>query len=274
MTPDAAAIPAIFWKDGYALIRGVFTQAEIEEFRRGACASRQHAGDLLSNRRVRAVLLDDRILDVAARILGDTPVYFGDSNCSFGDASHGYHKDNADRTDRRAPDWQGRYPLIRFGVYLQDHVEHSGGLNIRRGSHNVVSTLRGANVYLRTRVGDVVVWNLRTSHSGTGKLLRVLPDLHLPPRVADWLPGFLFAPSAAERVALFFTFGLPGPHLDRYLRYLTTRAYMVRIWRNSHYDDGTRAALAGKPLILLDVWSQVQHEHDLGRNEDYAPISY
>lgn len=267
-------ISGAFWENGYALIRNVFDREEIEVLRKHAYQSRLHKGDLLSNPLLRRVILDDRVLDIAGKILGDTPVYFGDSNCVIGEKSHGYHKDNADRTDIKAPDWQSKYTLIRFGLYLQDHSKHSGGLNVRAQSHNFISAQKGKNVYLATSPGDLVVWNLRTSHSGNGHVLKVMRGLHLDPRIADRLPRFLFSSTDRERVALFFTFGLDDQHLKRYITYLKTRAYMVSTWRNSEYNDAVWHAITGKALIVKDVWKDIREEAELGMNEFYIPIPY
>src|SRR5262245_18101309 len=119
-----------FWDEGYLVIRIVFSPTEIERFRRPALENRQGKGDLLSHPELRKPLLDDRVLSIAAQILGDTPVYYGDSSCNLGQHAFGFHKDNADRSDPNAPDWKGKYTQIRFGLYLQDHSWHSGGLRV------------------------------------------------------------------------------------------------------------------------------------------------
>ncbi|HME71946.1 MAG TPA: phytanoyl-CoA dioxygenase family protein, partial [Myxococcota bacterium] len=166
-----------FWDQGYLLIRDVFSTAEVEDFRRHVLENRQWKGkcDLLSHPHLRKALLDDRVLSIAAQILGDTPVYYGDSNFTIGQQSFDFHKDNADRGDSNAPDWMGAYTQIRFGLYLQEHARHSGGLRVIAGSHNSVSNPSGKRVNLRTRVGDLIVWNLRTDHTGAATLLRLLP---------------------------------------------------------------------------------------------------
>jgi hypothetical protein len=263
-----------FWKNGYLLIRDVFDPSEIGNLREAALQSRAHRGDLLSNELLRHVLLDPRVLSVAHLILGGTPVYFGDSSLSVGDHSHGYHKDNPDRNAPDGPDWRGQYTIVRFGLYLQNHARHSGGLNVRARSHNARSVEEGRNVYLRTRPGDLVVWNLRTSHSGNGRLLRFPRGLYPEPRVADALPRFLFAPTAGERLALFFTLGLDNHHLRRYIAYLATRAYMVQIWQNSHYDDEVWAALEGKGLVLKDIWPMIESQPSLGANETHVALPF
>jgi hypothetical protein len=79
-----------------------------------------------------------------------------------GPGQHGYRKDNA---DRKAPNARLARALHRpgFGIYLQDHTTHTGGLNLRDRSHNTVSLTTGRTIYLQSAVGDVVVWRLRTT---------------------------------------------------------------------------------------------------------------
>jgi hypothetical protein len=263
-----------FRENGYALIRGAFNSHEIEELRKNAFTSADHKGDLLSNPLLRDFVLDERVLAIARKILGDTLVYFGDSNFLLGEKSHGYHKDNADREDPKAPDWQSDYTIIRFGLYLQDHSRHSGGLNVRPRSHNIPNAQEGKNIYLRTRVGDLVVWNLRTSHSGSGRLLRLFPSVYLDPSHGDRLPGFFFAPLQRDRGALFCTYGADDNHLRRYLAYLQTRKYMVERWKHSEYTTDLPEAARAKNVIVRHLWSEIEGKVGLGINEGYVAISY
>ena len=112
-----------FWRDGYLILRNVFSADEIATYRQAAKRVLVPTADLLSDPTLTDLLLDDRILSIAKSILGGTPTYFGDSNVSIGPTGSGYHKDNCDRYDRKAPDWStDRYPLIRFAL------AHAGGI--------------------------------------------------------------------------------------------------------------------------------------------------
>jgi len=133
-----------FWDQGYQLIPKVYSPDEIRKLREAAMASRSRGGDVLSNPGLRSSLTDGRLVEIARTLLGsDEIVYAGDSSFTFNSNQHGYHKDNADRTDPKAPDWQGRYTILRFGVYLQDHYTHTKGLNLRERSHNTTSLAEG-----------------------------------------------------------------------------------------------------------------------------------
>jgi hypothetical protein len=302
--PDIPINVPKFWDQGYLIIRDVFSRAEVEEFRRRAFASRQWPGDLLSHPHLRQALLDDRILNIAARILGDTPVYYGDSGCNFGQQSFGFHKDNVDRQNVDAPDWNGRYTQIRFGLYLQDHAWHSGGLRVIPKSHNAVSNPGAKPVNVRTRLGDLVVWNLRTDHAGAAMMLRFLPWVYV--EIPEWarrklmegsrtpgcrylvplaepvsmrVPRVLLASEGPERAALFFSMGREDAHLERYLTYLKTRAYAIELWKNSEYGPDVGEAVRGKDIKVIDMGEEIRRQlaagdTSLGVNEGYAAIPY
>lgn len=162
----------VFWRDGFVILRGVFSREEIARFRELAL-SHPGAADLLSQPGLRILLLDQRILDVVRAILGPQVIYFMDSSVSIGEQDNArFHKDCVDRDDPCGPDWNGKYPIIRVGIYMQEHVGLPGGLDLRRGSHDKRSVGEGEHVYAGTAVGDVVVWNMRTTHSGCGLMLK------------------------------------------------------------------------------------------------------
>ncbi len=263
-----------FWERGFDMVRAVFTPDEIHRLRQDALAHPDHKGDLLSHPSLSGVVTHPGMLNIARDLLGATPVYFGFSSVTLGELGRGYHKDNADRWDAAAPDWQGRYTLIRLGIYLQDHTAHSGGLNLRAGSHQHISLRKGRTVYANTATGDVVVWNLRTSHSANGYLLKFPIGLHLPPRLGARLPGALMRGLEKERAAIFITYALPDAHLERYLTYLKARTFMVDLWRNSPVPEEVRQTLASSPLLFRDVWSEIRDTPGLGQHRDHVEIPY
>jgi hypothetical protein len=150
-------------------------------------------------------------------------LYWGDSSIQFGEAARGFHKDNVDRLDHTQDDWSRNYELARCGFYLQDHTRHSGGLKVRLGSHGFPSHLRGKMADVSTRYGDMVIWNMRLTHSGNNKKLRFLRLLSLHPRLEDMLPSFFAAPEQTRRIAAFCSFGKPGSHVDRYIERMNSR---------------------------------------------------
>jgi hypothetical protein len=158
-------------------------------------------------------------------------------------------------------------------------------LNLRDRSHNSVSLRKGRNLYVRSGIGDVVVWSLRTSHSGNGSLLRFPRWYHPTPAVAElprqfrrrnnrnprWWPE---APADGDRIAIFAALGLDDTHHRRYLEYLKTRTYMCDIWRRSVYDEEVFAAAKNVGLTVWDMRREIEGDPKVGKNEAWRPIPY
>ena len=242
-----------FWTTGYTIVPDVFSHAEMDAIRRAAYATRDHAGDLLSCPELGKIVTDPRVLRVAEQLLGSPPVYIGDGSCVF-DGESGFHKDNPDRHDATGPDWNRpeRYDILRFALYAQDHSEHSGGVGLRYGSHERAPRSAGRSVYAHSRLGDLVVWNLRTTHRGMVDLLR-WPRVPLPRKLGKKLPSLLKLPRPeGERIGCFWSYGADGPHLDRMIEYLRHRSYAIERWRATKYDAETLERARRSGLIVRD----------------------
>ncbi len=263
-----------FRERGYNLVRQLFDAQEVQQLRRIAQETVARAeregragsstgsegtfqngpGDLLSMSSVRHVLLDPRVLAVVRELLGGQPVYFGDSSLRIGkNGARGWHRDNVNRRRwRQGADWQDPYPLLRCGLYLQDQVRHSGGLALRPRSNRLGLVRPTLPRLVDARAGDLVVWSLRTVHSGEVVRMRWLPGFPLHPRVQTWLPQSMRAPEDAKRIVLFMTFACTGPQLDYYIDYLKRRDYMQAAWAASHFgpDALKEAESAGLRVIL------------------------
>ncbi|MBB5868818.1 hypothetical protein F4553_002197 [Allocatelliglobosispora scoriae] len=265
-----------FWENGYTIVRDVYPKAEIQRLREAAFAGRERGpGDLLSNPSMRSVLVDGNFAEIARRILGSDDIWYtGDSSVTINSGQRGFHKDNTDRQDPNGPDWRGRYTILRFGIYLQDHWKHTGGLNLRSGSHNTTDHSVGKNVYVRTRVGDVAVWSLRTTHSGNGVLLKFPRSVHPEPKQIPKIPKWRIAKADGDRLAVFAAIGLNDAHHDRYVEYLKTRTYMVNSFRASKYDDETLALAAKVGLNVRDIGKEIEGDDTVGQNVDWKPIPY
>lgn len=194
---------------------------------------------------LRQIVLDERTRTIAARLLGAEPVYFGYSSFQVGGEPRprlSWHKDNrlGDRENPRGLDWKAdRYPLIRFGVYFQDHARHSGGLAVRAGSNHSTRLWWGKPVLVSTEPGDVVVWTMTTTHSGQATRLRVPGNLALGGHWMRLVPERLRAPEEKERVAAFLTFARESADMQRYIEHLKTeRAHDELEWfRQSRFGD-------------------------------------
>ena len=236
----------------------VFRQRALElarQFNGDDIVDREIPVDLLSDAVFQSLVLDTRILSLARELLGPRIVYFGDSKVTIIRNAWGqFHKDNG----RRGP-WprgagydpfdphEGPYNVLRFLIYLQDHQKVSGNLRIKRGSHRLPfsrltfwprdllfwlmkrlktfpSPHGGKRVNLNTALGDVVAFNLRTTHGPNALRIKGLPRLVVDPAIEKLVPPFLRESKPSLRIALIITLGAPGVHLDRFLHSRIRRA--------------------------------------------------
>jgi hypothetical protein len=264
-----------FHARGYTVVKRLFEPAETEMLRMDATAAMEAAErnglavndpgpegvaryarcDVLSLPEVRHVLLDRRLIAVIGELLGGRPTYFGESVLRIG--THGgraWHRDNADRSKRLGGlDWHEPYRILRCGVYMQDQAHHSGGLAVRPRSNRPGLRLRSLPVFVEAEPGDLIVWDLRTVHSGEVIRLRHAPKVPLHPWLQSHLPASLRLDDAGERMVMFMSFGLRGPHLDHYIEYLMTRDQNREIWATSRFGPEVWEQAAEAGLDLLGV---------------------
>lgn len=267
-------------KNGFAIVRNLLPREEIESLR-SEMAKLAHDKDvdaleLLSYDALQYIILDDRILTIARQALGDKIVYFGDSTFYTANrfSRHLHNDARNDFDDMRATD----YPMLRMGIYLQDHAEHGDGLKVGIGSHRralwlpnnfkrVLGLGRGARLPARallparlhnvtTRPGDLVYWNLRTHHAGHAVRLKVAPWLALHPKIENLLPPSVGISQEKPRYAMFFSFAAPGPALDRYLEHMRGNPHRQRVRNTGGFRGAAIQAKAlEKGLIIRDDWA-------------------
>jgi hypothetical protein len=258
-----------FDEDGYLIVKSAFTTSEINTMREqcykqfeidrkmgltyslDGLEAKFVKGDLLSKELLYPVLLDNRILSLARTILANQNlIYFGDSSYQIGTGSNGFHRDNIDRSNLDGPDWKGKYTLVRIGLYLQDHKNYSGGLKVRRGSHKKAG---GEVRFVENEAGDLVIWDLKTIHSGNAVRLKSAPDLSINAAVIERnIPRFLRKEEQQERISLFMTYALESSHLDRYLNeYTLKRKDTIEHAELSKYSDDAIKHAASKGVKVV-----------------------
>lgn len=261
-----------FKQDGYFILKNAFSSVEIGKIRNDVyrqyeidkakgldfklpelkLQAKFAKGDLFSKELLYKVLLDDRVLKLAREVLGSEElVYFGDSSYEIGKGSNGFHRDSVDRTDLNGPDWKGKYTLVRLGLYLQDHKSFSGGLKVRKGSHKKEN---GKAIFIDSEIGDLLIWDLKTSHSGNAVRLKLFPNLSINiARIERNIPQFLKKEEQQERVSLFMTFALKSSHLDRYIKeYTLKRKDTIEHAKASIYCHEALETAAQKNVTILN----------------------
>jgi hypothetical protein len=271
---------------GWVIVRGVFSADEVAALREGVQRSHEEARecDLFANPHLGGdrFILHPRFRPLLAAFVGERPVHFGDASYAWGTISgQAFHKDNPDRQHPGGPDWKSPYSIVRFGVYLQDHSGHSGGLALRDASHKQTSVNRGRPFAAPTVPGDVVAWSLRTSHSGFATRLRGFPKVFVPLTLMNLMVGsrdyrpkaFPFRPLAVyPRMALFASFGVEDAHLRRFVRHLCTCDYAVRGWQATQYTAEMRRQLEDAGITLLDMPARTRGIDLASLHRDYVPL--
>lgn len=280
-----AAIPqfrADYERDGFAIVKSVFSLDEVLEMRRRCAAiferTKGKIGDVASYPELREVLLDDRVVTIARTML-ENPVYFGDSTF-YANSRFDRHMHNDARGDVEDPSCSP-YSILRMGLYLQDHAFHSNGLKVRPGSHkrvfwNARNGLRlfgfgGSRLSLKafrpswyfnvpSEPGDLVFWNLRTHHAGHAVRLRAIDNFALPPSVEHLVPERFARPMPKDRFAIFSSWGRQSPELDAYIKQLGYSPHYRDYWQRSTFDSReARAAFAQKKIDVRDDVLRLTH---------------
>lgn len=240
--------------NGWVLIKNIFSESEISELRKNALEPSKPLGDVLSNPKLQSVFLNQKLINAVKEVLGnDELVYFGDSTVSIGIKDVGFHKDSRERQNPEAQEWKDpNYSLIRFGVYLQDHANHSGGLCLRDKSHLEPTIKKGKIFNAKTEVGDLLIWKLTTTHSSNGRILKSFPSLGIRPKYSKKLPDFLFKKTIHPRAAIFGTFGVKDDYCTQYIEYLKTRTYAVKNWLNTSYNNNQVKELSNHNVTVIE----------------------
>lgn len=265
---------SVYERDGFTIVKGVFSLEEVLAMRK-ACAevfaeTGGKIGELATYPQLRRVLLDDRVIAIARAALGKAVVYFGDSNF-YANSRFDRHIHNDARGDAEDPSTSD-YPILRMGIYLQDHAFHSNGLKVRPRSHksvfwNVRNGLRLVGIggkrlspgafrprwfyNVPTEPGDLVFWNLRTHHAGHALRLRGLDGFALPPAVEGLVPARMARPMAKERYAIFMSWGRESAALSAYVKSLAYLPGYQGVWQRSSFDaQVVRDAFATKGVTL------------------------
>lgn len=176
-------------KQGYALVKGVFDQAYMDAMEPALGSDPAFA--------IRRFMGHAAVQDIAHELAGRTLGVTGEESVNFEPTTvyDAWHYDVPWR-----PLEGNTIPIWRFAVYFRDYTTHSGGLQVVPGSHlGSIGSLHRTPRHILSQPGDLVIWNLRTLHAAGGK------------------NGDL--PYATPRNAVFFDYGIPGPEIDRYVKW-------------------------------------------------------
>ena len=267
--------------NGFLLIKAVFSKDEIMEMKKTAthfCSLNDYhstTGDAMSLKGMADYLLDDRLVSIAKDVLGEEVIYFGDSALHCAPNNRIFHNDaRGDHWDPSNSD----YPLYRMGFFFQDHASHSGGIKFRAGSHKKVlyyskffqtliisifkvligklsikALFNTGKIYnAKSELGDVVIWNLRTEHSGGAVILKDNPEKCLLPYQDEKISNNKKLPEHDNRMAVFCCFGAPDKATESYISWKINNKGYKSHWLACRFDKPEIQNLAEKRGITLD----------------------
>lgn len=246
-----------FRRDGFLHVRGFLPPEKTAELRR-ACKEHFAKGngrsknggtmeiDILHRVPEIAWLLTwPPALDMARQLVGPAVLHPHETAVHMGPVNRGWHKDARDygRQDPNGADWQDDYRVVHFAYYLQDHRHRSGAFAVKKGSHRVQNLVQGAVVPMLNEPGDLVIFDLRLTHTG---------NTVTPRKLFAWLPSALVCPTPwrsrlrvfqparvlhsalrrlpwvyeepyDDRLAIFFVYGADDQHTRNFFDYLKAR---------------------------------------------------
>jgi hypothetical protein len=256
--------------DGIFVVRNALSRAEIGELRdillrylprRGMRFSlgktQPNAAEKVPE--LAFIFAHPRILTVAKQVLGETNVVFTGHCDIHMNLLSGWHKDSGETVPGGY--FTGPYMtssdcrVFKVAIYLQD-TGRRDGFTARLGSHRATDLSVGKQINVQSRVGDIVVFDVRITHTG-----------QLPDPVEKGLKGLSLALNGGQRgredpvwvsrvkalywklvgrrdrLSVFFTFGAANT-----FTYDFARANMSRQVR-----EGAACGSAGLPPKLSDA---------------------
>lgn len=226
-----------YLNNGYIIIKNFFNKDDLnylkKEYSNISNINNNCSKEIFDNKVIKKIFFNENFFNLIKKILGiNELLYFSDSSVvkhkNIFSSTSGYHNDS------RAEDYNflKEYPLLRVATYLQESITTSGGIKIKPGSHNYFClTIRDLKQKVKTMfnkicgddrnfkfklfikgtqpdldLGDIIIWNLRTHHSGTAIKFKFFKNLSLHPFVEKLLPNFFKLP-CKDRMAVFMVFG-------------------------------------------------------------------
>lgn len=245
-----------FKREGYLHLPQFFSEEEVTRLRAGCKMNRP--GDSMCRPEFGDVMFSPKLINTMKDLLGDELVYPGLSLTRTNDlnAERGrfFHTDTIDDDY----DFTREYPILNTGIYLQDHANFSNSLKIAPRSHtrkcitskNLTDVVKNSltcikkgdwkgllgvlsitsSINIPSKPGDLIIWYVRTHHSGYGIRLKMFPNVSLPPIIENWVPDFLRLPDHPERNVMLSIFAAPSKYLDAYIK-----KQIVKGYRRDHY---------------------------------------
>ena len=269
---------AAFEREGYHLIRPLFSKAEAAHWRdqinavfdfppepdaaaRIAGATHTLADGVTTTENFWPVIFNERLLATVSALIGDDIRYTQHSDLHINLPGGRWHRDNAHRDFGVGPDWdetEQPYRVVRVAIYLSDHHASNSSLVVLSGSH------RRETRQART---EYVIWNkLRgfLRRRGRNNLLSHI-FLTAPRRVLRTQPGdcvifdqrLMHAGGVIRgpepKYAIYLSFGIDNQHSRNHRAF-----FLDRPTYSPDLPAALRARLSDNGLLLDDASGTIQ----------------
>lgn len=224
-------------EDGIFVVRNALSQKEISELRdvvRGHLSRRglrfslgktqpNAAGEVPE---LAFIFAHPGILAVVKQVIGETDVVFTGHCDIHMNMLSGWHKDSGETVPGGY--FTGSYMtaadccVYKVAIYLQDTGQRDG-FTARLGSHRQTDLGVGEKVHVQSRTGDIVVFDVRITHTGqlpdpvekglkglSLALNRKQRDREDPAWVSRVKAGYWKLIGRRDRLSVFFTYGAPN----------------------------------------------------------------
>jgi hypothetical protein len=269
-------------KDGFVIIEDVLSLNEVKELRRivskhfALKGSIANSGITQSNAAVEVpemewIFCHPKILKTVKSLLKQGEIMFT-SHCDVHSRTlSNWHKDDGmtvmpggyfGKPMYDDPDCQ----VYKVVVYLQDHMHNHAGLTVRKGSHRLPSLDQGEEVHLKTKAGDIVIFDVRLTHTGqrdavplpgltksVNLLQRVLKKaFRVNATVSDRSFKGIYNRLSGERLSIFFTYGSPNEQTINFAVNNMKRQLQQNGNANIYLSASLQRSLVGNGVFLAE----------------------
>lgn len=268
-----------FKKDGYVLIKNVFTVDEMDELNQ---ISEQHFQShgmyksygknqpncALEMPKIAPFLFHEKIASALQKVLETEDVILTGSTGLLDNMVSGWHKDDGQGDYFPSYRQENMYTepcsVVKVGVYFQDPAG-STGLVIREGSHKVDSLVEGPIKELSPRMGDILIFDVRITHRSEPmafyeKVMMKLSSRVLSEKKSTKLYSSLRSlRNRTTRRMLTVCYGINNQVTEDYSRE-TMRKQLRLIQRTAYYSSEELKKLSkGSGIGLSKIYDELEH---------------
>ena len=251
-------------KNGYLIIKNFINSHKVAYLRKALRNFNRQ--ETLANKKLNYFSVNNKIIKIMNNLLGGK-IYYPFLSIAVNNIYQTQNKKSLIHNDVRFEDFNfdNDYNIYNVGIYLQDHINYSGGLKVRPGSHKKI-IIEGENYFkkillfcktlirkpanvsffqilrtllpyksvnLKINAGDLVIWNMRLHHSGNNVRVKFLKNLSLSTYFENIIPNFMILKNSLDRFAILTVYIGEGAYKNKYINEQIKRPQHVEFWKNS-----------------------------------------